>query len=340
MTAELHDNTYNKDSSRDEPKLKLWRSAGLLLTYKCNCACEFCYYNCSPDKGGLMPVDMAIAAWESLKSLAGTSAKIHLTGGEPFLCWEHLLEILKKAKSHGLGKVDLIETNGFWAVSAEIVNERLKALNEFGMHRLKISVDPFHQEYVDIKPVRLLAETASDILGGDRVLVRWEKYLECPVETKKLSKEDREQQYISAMKDYPCRFTGRAGGELAKLMACKPIEKLKSANCKTAFLGAKGVHIDPYGNVFSGTCSGIIIGNITCTSLENLWKSFHPEQNEIIDKLFKTGPTGLLNKFPHLGYKQAGVYASKCHLCTSIRQFLFDNGPVKSTIGPLEVYSP
>ena len=41
---ELSENVYNSRLSRSEPKFKLWRSAGLLLTYKCNCACEFCYY--------------------------------------------------------------------------------------------------------------------------------------------------------------------------------------------------------------------------------------------------------------------------------------------------------
>jgi organic radical activating enzyme len=337
--TELSGNTYNKGSGRDEPKFKLWRSAGLLLTYKCNCACQFCYYNCSPDKGGLMPVDMALAAWKSLSTLAGTDAKVHLTGGEPFLYWEHLLEIMQKVKSQGLGKVDLIETNGFWAVSAKIIKERLKILDELGMHRLKISVDPFHQEYVDIKPVRLLADIATKVLGQERVLVRWRKYLENPVDVKGLSDKELERQYVKAIKDYPCRFAGRAGGKPAELMACKSLKELKAANCKDAFLGAKGVHIDPYGNVFSGTCSGIIIGNITRTPLEDMWKQFSPGQNEIVDTLLNLGPAGLLDKFSSSGYRPAGAYADKCHLCTSIRQHLFDKGIEKSVIGPPDVYT-
>jgi MoaA/NifB/PqqE/SkfB family radical SAM enzyme len=340
----LSDNIYNKEAGRDEPKLKLWRSAGLLLTYKCNASCKFCYYNCSPDKGGLMPADMAIAAWESLRMLAGTGAKVHLTGGEPFLYWEHLLEIIQKAKSQGLGKVDLIETNGFWAASAEIATKRLKALDELGMQRLKISVDPFHQEYIDIEPVRLLADMASNILGPDRVLVRWRKYLETAVKTKGLSSEELKQQYIRAIRDYPCRFTGRAAGKLAEFVASVPIENLASMTCKTDFLGAKGVHVDPFGNVFSGTCSGIIIGNVNHKPLEDIWKQFHPAQSEFINTLFEQGPSGLLEKAPLLapkgqgGYKKAKVYANKCHLCTSIRQFLFDKGLGKSIIGPQELY--
>ena len=169
---ELSENIYNSLTTRSEPKFKLWRSAGLMLTYKCNCACEFCYYNCDPDKGGLMPVDTAISAWQSLKILAGDSAKIHFTGGEPFLYWDRLQEILEQAQKQNLDKVDLIETNGFWATDEKIVRQRLKKLDELGMNRFKVSTDPFHQQYVDIEPVRRLAEMAVEILGPKRVLVR------------------------------------------------------------------------------------------------------------------------------------------------------------------------
>ncbi len=381
---ELSDNIYNKRVSRNEPKFKLWRSVGLLLTYKCNCACEFCYYNCGPDKNGLMSVDTAISAWQSLKILAGDSAKIHITGGEPFLYWDSLQEILEEAGNQKLGKVDLIETNGFWATGEKITRQRLKRLDELGMERFKISTDPFHQEYIDIEPIRRLAEIATEILGPERVLVRWRKYLEDPIEMKSLSSAEREQKYISAMNDYPCRFTGRAAGQLAGLVASSMLDtgcsmlvedreskievqkssiknrpanggfqsepsvagsriknresRIASANCKSDLLGAKGVHIDPFGNVFSGTCSGIIIGNVNKTGLDDIWKQFGPAGNEFISTLFNFGPYGLLEEAGKLGYKKAKVYASKCHLCTSIRQFFFDNGLKRPIIGPAECY--
>jgi MoaA/NifB/PqqE/SkfB family radical SAM enzyme len=334
----LSDNIYNSQLNRNEPKLKLWRSAGLLLTYRCNAGCEFCYYNCSPEKDGLMPVDTVMSAWRSLKILAGDTAKIHITGGEPFLYWEHLRNILEQADKQKLGKVDLIETNGFWATSEKIARQRLQTLNKLGMHRLKISTDPFHLEYVDIEPIRLLAEIATDILGPERVLVRWRKYLENPVKMKGLSNEELSRQYITAIKDYPCRFTGRAAGKLAELVASTPIQNLESVTCKTNFLAAKGVHIDPFGNVFSSTCSGIIIGNVNARNLEDIWKQFHPAQNKFINTLFEQGPSGLLDKDVSTGYKKSNFYAGKCHLCTSIRQFLLNRGFEKAIIGPAECY--
>jgi MoaA/NifB/PqqE/SkfB family radical SAM enzyme len=341
--TDLSENIYNSQTKRNEPKFKLWRSAGLLLTYKCNCACEFCYYNCSPEKNGLMPVDKAISAWKSLRILAGDSAKIHITGGEPFLYWDHLQEVLREAKSEKLGRVDLIETDGFWATSEKITRQRLKRLDELGMDRLKISTDPFHQEYVDLEPVQRLANIATEILGSGRVLVRWRKYLENPIESKgnlrTAPAAEREQMYISAMNDYPCRFTGRAAGKLAQLVASKPIEALASTNCKSDFLAAKGVHIDPFGNVFSGTCSGIIIGNVNQSDLQDIWKQFHPARNEFINTLFNKGPYGLLAEAEKQRYKRSEFCADKCHLCTSIRQFLFNKGLEKPTIGPAECYA-
>ena len=334
----LSRNDYNKQAGRDEPKFKIWRNAGLLLTYKCNAKCEFCYYNCSPQQGGLMPVEIAINAWQSLKELAGDNAKIHITGGEPFLYWEYLLEILREAKNNNLGPVDMIETNGFWAVDEKIVKERIKLLDELGMSRLKISCDPFHQEYVDIELVRRLAKTAKEVIGQDRVLVRWEKYLDKPVEMKNISADERNKRYVEALKDYPCRFTGRAAGMIAELVASQTVEQIAARNCSKSFLDSKGVHIDPYGNIFSGTCSGIIVGNIVKQPLAEIWRNWQPSNDKIIETLFNSGPAGLLDEAIQAGYKPAKLYASKCHLCASVRRFFFDKGLYKAGVGPAECY--
>ncbi len=336
---ELSENVYNKKTGREEPKFKLWRSAGLLITYKCNCKCEFCYYNCSPEKNGLMSAETFINSWKGLKNLAGETAKIHITGGEPFLYFDYMCELIEQAKKEGLWPVDMIETNGFWADNEKNIKQRLQKLTELGMNRLKISCDPFHQEYVDIELVRRLAKAAYELLGPKRVLVRWQKYLDNPASFENLTVKQREAIFISSIKDYPSRFTGRAAGRLAELLANKPIEKIQTANCHQAFLDSKGIHIDPYGNIFSGTCSGIIIGNVTREPLEKIWREFTPSKNKIIETLFNHGPAGLLKEAESLGYEKKKSYAGKCHLCTDIRQFFFYKTMYKETIGPVECYS-
>ena len=109
-------------------------------------------------------------------------------------------------------------------------------------------------------------------------------------------------------------------------------------NCRSSFLDARGVHIDPFGNVFSGTCSGIIIGNINQTPLEKMWRQWQPGENELTGVLFNKGPAGLLDKATTMGYEKKKVYASKCHLCTDIRKFLFERGYKRDVIGPAECY--
>ena len=285
-----------------------------------------------------MNEDIFISSWQSLKTIAGNNAKIHLTGGEPFLYFDYLCELLKTSQKQNLGKVDMIETNGFWAADNKLIEQKLKTLDKLGMNKLKISCDPFHQEFVDIEPVKRLAKAAEELLGQDRVLVRWEKYLDNPVNVKNLSEEEKYKLFITSLKDYPCRFTGRAGGKIAELAADKDIKEIKNSNCKNTFLDSKGIHIDAFGNVFSGTCSGIILGNVTQNSLKKIWQQFHPSRNKIIETLFNLGPAGLLEEAQALGYKKLNRYSGKCHLCTNLRQFFFNKGLYKETIAPADCY--
>jgi MoaA/NifB/PqqE/SkfB family radical SAM enzyme len=326
--TDLSENIYNQSLGRSEAKFKLWTSAGLMLTYKCNAACEFCYYHCSPEKGGLMAVEMALGAWQSLKNLAGERAKIHLTGGEPFLYWEHLVVVLEEGARRGLGPVDLVETNGFWATSDSLVLDRLQRLKSLGVQRLKVSVDPFHQQYVDIESARRLARLAKETFGTQNVLVRWEEYLISNLES----------QISNSYGEHPFRFTGRAAGRLAEGQAFKSVSEIAGVNCLAGFLGAKGVHIDPYGNVFSGTCSGIILGNVNQTPLEEIWRRFRPQQEDPIESLCREGPCGLLSRAESLGYKRLDAYAGKCHLCTHVRQFLREAGVAPTVLGPADCY--
>ena len=232
-----------------------------------------------------------------------------------------------------------METNGSWATNNKIIVEKLKFLSDAGMDQLKISCDPFHAEFIDIENVKRLAQTATELLGAGRVLVRWEKYLQHPVRMRNISEKTRRENYISAMRDYPCRFTGRAAGHLAEIAEKKIFEPIETTDCLKSFLGAKGIHVDPYGNVFSGLCSGIILGNVNQTGLDTLWRQFDPQKEGFISRLCKYGPGGFLDETVELGYEKKNAYAGKCHICTELRKFFFDNGMYKSIIGPCDCYS-
>ena len=336
---DLTDNVYNAGLRRDEPTLKRWRSVGLILTYKCNCACEYCYYACDPGKGGLMPVDMAIDTWQAVIRMTGDHARIHLTGGEPFLDWDRMVKILEAAQAKNLGPTDMIETNGFWAENDHVVRDRLILLDKMGMQRLRISCDLYHQEYVDIELVRRLVRVAREVLGEERVLVRWQAYLDDPRDLSALSAADVRQAQIEAAQAFPCRFNGRAACDLADALSTKTIDELARFNCERAFLDARGVHVDPYGHVFSSTCSGIIVGNVSKQALDRIWANFHPKVYPMVSTLFRQGPAGLLQAARDQAYVPRNFYAGKCHLCSHIRQYLVDHHMCALVVGPPDSYA-
>lgn len=335
----LEQNKYNKSLEKSQKKFKLWKSVGLMLTYKCSAQCRFCYYHCSPQNDGLMPVEMAINAWKDLKKLAGEFAKIHITGGEPFLYYDHLCLFLEQAKKSNLGSIDQLETNAGWVNNSTDAENKLIFLKKHDINTLKISCDPFHLEFVDIEQTKLLSNIGQKIFGKDRVLVRWQEYLDSPIDIKVMDEAQKADIFYSNYKKYPFRFTGNAAFELARQFENKPISNIQKLDCSKSFLASRGVHIDPFGNVFSGVCSGMILGNINETTLDSLWEKIDWQNMDFFDKLFAFGPFGFLQEAAKEGFQPQAMYAGKCQLCTHLRQFFFDKGKYKKIIGPKQCYN-
>ncbi len=334
----LSDNVYNSRQGREQKKVKLWRYCGLMVTYKCNGRCEFCYYHCGPEKGGKIDVETAVGAWEGIVNLSADRTKIHITGGEPFLYFDLIARIAEEVKKMSLPGFDSIETNGYWAENDKIVRERIGFLHNMGLNKLAVGWDPFHAEFVDVSKVRRLVDISRGILGKDKVLVRWEKYIQNPCQMADICDMDNLDDKIAMLKEDRCRFTGRASGRLSEPFRTKSIDQIAEYNCRNAFLHSGGVHIDPYGNVFNGQCSGIITGNVKNQSIDTLWKLFDPCSHEFFETLFYRGPVGLAEEAGKFGFDLSGKWAGKCHLCSEVRQFFFDRNLHSRIIGPNDCY--
>lgn len=285
-----------------------------------------------------MPVDTAISAWQSLKRLAGQAASVHITGGEPFLYFDRLAEILSTAHREKLTPLDQLETNASWATDENDIREKLDFLDKNGLKTLKISWDPFHAEFVSADNISRLKSISEKMLGDNRVLVRWAHWLDNPPDMASMTQQQKNELFAVALRKDPCRFTGRAEQALAPLAVQKPLGDIAHLNCLDSILNAKGVHIDPFGNVFVGQCSGIIAGNICCAGLDELWKNFNPADKDIWKTLAASGPAGLVPIAQEAGYLPLVAYAGKCHICAALRRFFFDKQIFSQIIGPSECY--
>lgn len=323
--------------------VKHWSFAGLMVTYRCPAACACCYVCSSPTAGGDMSVENALAWWQELQQAGPHGCRIHIGGGEPFVRWEALIEICRQARSAGLGPLEAVETNAFWATDRQIVAERLQELDAAGMGRLTISADPYHQQFVHIERPRLAAAVAAEVLGPERVRVRWQDWL---AEGHDLTDADEPTrravfgQWLSRRRE---RLTGRAAMQLPDLIELKPASHFADNPCAQSLLRCRHVHIDGEGNICPGTCAGIILGRAgQGEPIAAIWRKLYDEHAamEVIGPLASRGPVALLELARPMGYQEQPGYAGKCHLCYHVRKWLFDNGHYPGRLGPAALYRP
>ncbi|MBN1764770.1 MAG: radical SAM protein [Sedimentisphaerales bacterium] len=338
--VKLDDNVVNHQLGPAEPKFKIWSSAGLMVTYWCSSSCVCCYVYSSPQANEAhteMTPEMAIQCWQDVIELAGPKGKVHLTGGEPFGNYERLRQILQLACEEKLSGLEKIETNAYWCTDENLVRRRLKELKALGLKKLQISTDIYHQEYVPIEKVQMAIKVGREVLGDSGLQVRWRDYLDNPVSVKDLTEIQRKKIFAQVLAIRAERLLGRAADELVSLFPANDYTSFIGSNCRRNLLGARHVHIDGAGNVFIGTCIGIIAGRIDSKkdqTLSNLWRNFDYRIHPIISVLVNEGPAGLMEYARSSGYRDLSGYASKCHLCFDIRRFLFRKGLFTKYLGP------
>jgi len=342
----LQDNIFNQQRAPHQTKYKLWKSVGLMLTYWCPCRCACCYVGSAPDAASPeteMSVELALDAWKGICDLAGHHASVHLTGGEPFGNFPRLETILRQAQKARLTGLEKVETNAYWATDDNITRRRLKTLRQLGLTRLQISTDVYHQQFVSFHNVKRAARIAQEVLGPHAVQIRWRHFYQNPIDTNSLTHPQRLQAFRQALALRPERLVGRAADLLAPLLPLKNPKNFQNQNCSRHLLDARHIHIDGHGNIFSGTCAGIILQKTTTSpkkSLPDIWKNFDIRQHPVLALLAEKGPAALLDIALPLGYQPLPAYASKCHLCYHLRRFLVHQKHWPNHLGPATCYPP
>ncbi len=316
-----------------------------MLTYRCNARCAFCYTYSGPDRGGWMSAEQAVRLWRELDDHAteqGIVMQIHLAGGEPFLDWVQLVSVLRAARDAGLTRPAHVETNAAWATHDGLTRARLELLDALGVQRLIVSADVFHQEYVPFERVERCVKHARQVFGKGRLIVRWWDFFNDPIDTRHMSTEEKEAAFRAALAQHPDRMNGRAADEVAHLLPLHAPEAFAGAKCDDEVLRSRHVHIDPDGQVFPGTCAGIILGTANERSVGQVWNDLSANwpDHPVVSVVVAGGSYELARRAEEFGFRpQPDGYASKCHLCQHVRQFLFDHGHWPDHVGPAACYA-
>lgn len=270
-----------------------------------------------------MPVESAVEWWAELAAASPHGCRVHLTGGEPFGDWERLIAVCRLARARGLGGLELVETNAFWADDVNLIRERIGQLDEAGMEKLKISADPYHQQFVPIQRCRLAARVAEGLLGPGRVQVRWRDWLDEGFDTAGLDDAARRELFLSYARRGRERMNGRAAALLAGGLESMEPAAFADKPCSDSLLRSRHVHVGADGGIMPGTCAGILLGRAGCKPIAEIWRGLSQDHAEraVVGPLASRGPTALLGEAMEHGFVP-GRYASKCHLCWEIRHHL------------------
>jgi hypothetical protein len=139
----------------------------LLYTLRCNYRCAHCLVSSGPERRETMALAQAL---EIIDAAADTDYRvIYLTGGEVFLYYRDLQQLVRRIRERGCASV--VESNAYWATSVPLGRRKLVPLVEAGLDCIAISVDVFHLEFTRLETIINAARAASELELPCRVLV-------------------------------------------------------------------------------------------------------------------------------------------------------------------------
>jgi Radical SAM superfamily/4Fe-4S single cluster domain len=134
---------------------------GIVLTARCNASCAHCSKSFGPYRTEHLSRESICRLMDEAAQIDdGEPLAFELTGGEPFLDFDRLVEVV----SHGaqLRATVTCVTNAFWAHDDETARSKLTLLRDAGLTALAVSVSRFHQKYVPLhRAKRALVNAAA-----------------------------------------------------------------------------------------------------------------------------------------------------------------------------------
>ncbi len=269
-------------------------SIGVEWTRRCNACCDYCCNECSITETECIDKE-ALKGWVAhFRSDYPEVDYIEITGGEPFLFYDDLLDFFQCTKKGGFGFS--IITNGYWATDDRTTHRMLDPLISAGLRAICVSLDPSHIEWVPLDRIKRLIRVAvqkHDLI----VKINGSFYEKDSVRNYFDEDEQPWLRRVREIRDYPVIPAGRAQKNGRKIKWRKqfdcvhctdgPFVSIRSNGdvfpCCSVSAVARGLC---YGNIYShspkrivsslvGDPFLIIIRNLGFTELERIVRLYH-----------------------------------------------------------------
>ncbi|KXA99256.1 hypothetical protein AKJ41_05705 [candidate division MSBL1 archaeon SCGC-AAA259O05] len=99
----------------------------------------------------------------------GLNSGLHYTGGEPFLNYNLLLNLVKMGNRFDIPGI-FVETNCFWCREEETVVERFLELKEARLDGVLVSVNPFTAGHVPLENTLAAIEAGKEVFGSNLLI--------------------------------------------------------------------------------------------------------------------------------------------------------------------------
>lgn len=287
-------------------------NAVITLTNKCTASCSSCCLDCSPTKNTHLNLETVLSTIDGLNKLGIKT--LLLSGGETFLYYNEILQILQQAKMYKM--LCSLNTNAFWCTSMNITIDKLRELRRSGLTNVITSIDIYHQEYISISNVKNLLYAAKET-GVRPLLNLCGGYKDADDGIISLLKQMGDAIHFVDIRYFPLSIVGAAKRNLSKvnLDHTYRADDLKCQAYQT-------IHIQPDGSVC--TCCGdlnnkepFIIGNIYENTIESIMKQSRkcPAYYLVITKGFKWIKEKLVNMIPELAENK---FNNSCEFCEKV----------------------
>jgi len=217
----------------------------------------------------------------------------------------------------------------------------MRELQAHGVRWMLISTDPYHLRCIPAERIARGLAAAEAVFGAGTTMG-----LVDAAELERRRAVATDAACMAAhVRAHPPTLVGRAWESFASSLPTRPLPELDletgwgldpQHTCDRGWDPCWEIHVDPYGNV--QTNCGILLGSADAVPLPELLATWH-QRDPILQGIARRGVAFVLETARACGFEPRDAYASKCHLCTSVRRHLrARNQAYRSVFGPDEVY--